>query len=124
MLTLSVGGDVTSIEWKVADSPTVVGRVVNGSLQKSIRLRTRAGNWSVTVHASGPGGTTSFTRAFNGARNPNDAAAQQVKFSSQAADVIAVGDANVLASKTAGCGALTIFAKSQQYSGCSSRSRA
>jgi len=118
ILTVSVGGDVTRLEWKVDDSPAVFGRVVNGSLQRSVRVRTPGGAFKVTVTASGPGGTKGFTRTFEGARRPTDAAAAQVKIGSQAADVIAVGNADVLTGRTSGCGELTIYAKKQQYSGC------
>jgi hypothetical protein len=118
ILTLDVSGPVDRLKWEVPDAPAVYGDVVNGVLQKSVRVRTPSGPFKVTATASGPGGSTTFTRSFAGVNRATDDAARRVDISSGAARVVAVGSASVLMNKSTFCGDVTIYARSQRYSGC------
>jgi hypothetical protein len=122
VLTAAVSGLVTRLEWTFSSaSPKVIGQVVNGQLQSSVRLRPSSRNFTATVKAVGPGGSTTYSRSFLAPKvlndsdtNKVDAALSRIK----APPVFAVGDAPTLTGQSNKCGNITIFSDKQQLRGC------
>ena len=116
IFTLKVSGQVDRLEWDV-NGAKMTGRVVNGRLQDSIRLRIGSGAVNVRVRAVGPGGSTNFSRAVAGPKEPRDDASKKVSRSIDGS-VVAVGEGSVLGGKSKTCGPVTVASSIQELSGC------
>ena len=120
VLTAEVVGPVDRLEWDFGSGfPKVVGQVVDGQLQRSVRLRPEQRALNVTVRAIGPGGTTQLGRSLNLPRLPSGDLAQEVRRGlSRARPVVAVGQAEVLTGRSGGCGPVTVVSGQQSVAGC------
>jgi hypothetical protein len=119
VLTVAVSGRVDRLEWNVGGRQTVTGRVVNGVLQRSIRLRL-TGNPNIQVTAIGPGGTTTYSRAFATPRAPGDDDAKKVRAgeSNRTPGTIAAGTQETLLGQN-GCGPVTLYeGGAREVAGC------
>lgn len=121
VLTADVAGPVTRLEWQVPGSAhAVVGAVVGGQLQRSIRFRPPPGRtFTVQVRAVGPGGERTFARSLSAPRAPVGAAAGRVAQAlAGTPGVFAVGHAPALLGQAGGACATTVVAAATTFSGC------
>ncbi len=119
VLTVTVEGDATHLEWSFSDSnATVDSGIVDGHLQRSVRFHPSERNLTVKVTATGPGGSKTYSRTFllpHQPSDPDDVAVRQALGGTP--PVYAVGDAQDLLGDTP-CGPLTVYAGQQTVSGC------
>ncbi|MEA2427634.1 MAG: hypothetical protein QOF37_1262, partial [Thermoleophilaceae bacterium] len=129
VLTVDVSGPVDRLQWDFGRaSPGITGTVVDGRLQRSVRLRPTDRSFTATVKAIGPGGTTTSSRSFLAPKPLNDANTQRVEAGMSTANsepVVAVGDESTLVgnAKTATgaasrCGVMTVVSGKQEITGC------
>jgi hypothetical protein len=101
----------------------VDGGVVNGALQRSVRLHPDPGDsFTATATVSGPGGTSKFSRSFTMPRALADADVAQIvnagnRFSPKV-NVTAAGFTDALLGKTSSCSPMTVVSGVQKMSGC------
>jgi hypothetical protein len=121
VLTVTVEGDATHLQWSFSDSnATVESGIVDGHLQRSVRLRPTERNLTVKVTATGPGGSKAYSRTFLLSQPPSDpdgTAVRRALDGLHAPPVFGVGDAQDLLGNTA-CGPITVYAGQQTVSGC------
>ena len=121
VLTAEVAGPVERLEWNLPVGPDVVGRTVDGRLQRSVRFRPDPGAFRVRVRAVGPDGAGSpFARGFT---MPRALAGADVARVTNALDgrpaVNAVGDAPLLLGRSGPCDLPTSVKSGElDFAGC------
>ncbi len=77
VLTVKVEGVADEVRWDFGQpgQPQVVGKVVNGKLQNSVRARLLDRSLTVRATVVGPGGSTKFTKKITQRKLPSDGAA-------------------------------------------------
>ena len=77
VLTAKVEGAADEVRWDFGQpgQPPVVGKVVDGKLQNSVRARLLDRTLTVRATVVGPGGSTTFTRKITQRKLPSDGAA-------------------------------------------------
>ena len=123
ILTAKVAGDVRELRWHFGgkDDPPVVGTVVNGTLDNSVRFRLPQSSFRVSVTAVGPGGARSYSRTFATPKPPTAGDAGRVARAlkrEKPAPVFAVADTKNLIGKGTGCSPTTIWSGEQKMAGC------
>jgi hypothetical protein len=119
VLTVKLTGNVQRVQWQIGDAQALnnVTPVGYGS-QDSIRFSPTQRSFSVSVTATGPSGSNTYSRAFTIAKAATDADSVAVRSAlSRTPAVYGVGDAQTLLGHTA-CGAVTVYSGKQQVSGC------
>ncbi len=123
VLTVNVTGQADRVRWTFGGkAPPVVGEVVSGGLQRSVRVHPEPGSsFTATATVSGPGGTKSFSRTFSilrGLADPDVSRIENAVDRFSKVDTSAAGFADNLLGKTSACSPMTVVAGQQKLSGC------
>jgi hypothetical protein len=141
VLTATVKGNATQLVWDFSGpNPKINAGIVDGHLERSVRLHPTTRELMVKVTAIGPGGSETYSRTFELPKplsDSNSVQAQRAVDDLNAPPVFAVGDAQDLvgtggaadhaaadggasahAAADTGCGKITVYSAAETISGC------
>lgn len=113
----------TKLDWGFGtqNEPPVVGEVVNGNLERSVRLRLPDSSFTASAKVDTPDGPRTFTRNFAVPKPPSSAEAKEVLKGLKDVKpppVFAIGKTEVLTATDKACAQLKIWTGQQKQSGC------
>ncbi len=119
----NVPAGVETMRWSFdqPNEPPIEGKVVNGELQRTVRLRLPNAAFRATLHTTGAGGEKIYSRTFTALRPSASSITKQVTDALQnkaPPPVFAVGSKDTLTGQSDQCAPSSIWSGEQKMSGC------
>jgi hypothetical protein len=132
VLVANVPDDTRQLQWSFGstDEPPIVGDVVNGRLQRSVRLRLPGTSFTATLRIVGPNGTRTVSRSLGSFQPSSTQDSKAVQHGLARADtppVFAVGQTDVLTGNqtrtragqsSSSCAPMSVWSGQQKMTGC------